>query len=285
MNPAKIIAMVLLVSLMLHTGLQVNVAHLKTVLKDYGLLGRAFLANFIVVPLLGVLFARVVFHLSDPIATGVLLMAICPGVPFVVLSGGRKKGGSLGFAVELAFLLPALSIITVPITASLVLPGSIVSANSIVLSLVAFQLVPLFVGILVSARAPRAAARLVRPLLVVVLIVIVALLIALGGPIARAVGTVYGSLGMFASACIVLCSLFTGWLLGGRERAYRRTLSVGTGLRNIGLAALLATNVFGKGQVAAAVLTYFIIQIVLATLLGVFYTRSMPGVAPEHGRA
>ncbi len=274
MNPAKIVAIVLLVSLMLHTGLQVNVAHLKTVLRDYGLLGRAFLANFIIVPLLGVLFARIVFHLSEPIATGVLLMAICPGVPFVVLSGGRRKGGSLGLAVSLAFLLPALSIVTVPITASLVLPGSPISANSVILSLVLFQLVPLLIGILVSARAPQAAARLQRPLLIVVLVVILALLVVLGGPIARAIGTVYGSLGMLASACVVLASLITGWILGGRERAHRRTLSVGTGLRNIGLAALLATSVFGKGDVAAAVLTYFIIQIVLATLLGVFYTKS-----------
>jgi bile acid:Na+ symporter, BASS family len=273
-NPAKIVAMALLVSLMLHTGLQVNVAHLKVVLKDYALLGRAFLANFIIVPLLGVLFTRVVFHLDEQIATGILLMAICPGVPFVVLSGGRKKGGSLGFAVELAFLLPALSIITVPITASLAFPGSIISANSIVLSLVVFQLVPLLLGMLVSARAPQLAARLMRPLLIVVLVVILALLVVLGGPIAHAIGTVYGSLGMLASACIVLLSLLTGWVLGGRERAYRRTLSVGTALRNVGLAALLATSVFGRGEVAAAVLVYLIIQMILATLLGVFYTRS-----------
>jgi predicted Na+-dependent transporter len=276
MNPAKIVAIVLLVSMMLHTGLQVNVAHLKTVLRDFGLLGRAFLANFVIVPLLGVLFARVVFHLSEPVATGILLMAICPGVPFVVLAGGRKKGGSLGFAVALAFLLPALSVITVPITARLVLPGSAISANSVILSLVLFQLVPLLIGMLVSSRAPEAAARLQRPLLIIVLVVVVVLLVVLGGPIARAIGTVYGSLGMLASACIVLSSLITGWLLGGREREYRRTLSVGTALRNIGLAALLATSVFGKGEVAAAVLTYLIIQIVLATLLGVFYTRTAP---------
>lgn len=276
MNPAKIIAIILLISLMLHTGLQVNVAHLKAVLRDYGLLGRAFLANFIIVPLWGVLFARFVFHLTPPIATGVLLMAISPGVPFVVMSGGRRKGGSLGFAVELAFLLPALSIVTVPITASLVLPGSPISANSVIASLVAFQLVPLLIGMLISARAPQIAARLQRPLFIIILAVVLALLVVLGGPIGRAIGSVYGSLGMLAAVCVVLASMITGWVLGGRERAYRRTLSVGTGLRNIGLAALLATNVFGRGEVAAMVLTYFIIQLVLATLLGVFYTRSAP---------
>jgi bile acid:Na+ symporter, BASS family len=140
--------------------------------------------------------------------------------------------------------------------------------------LVLFQLVPLLIGVLVGARAPHVAARLQRPLLIVVLVVVVVLLAVLGGPIARAVGTVYGSLGMLAAACIVLLSLLTGWVLGGRERAYRRTLSVGTALRNIGLATLLATSVFGRGEVAAAVVTYFIIQVVLVLLLGAFYSRT-----------
>lgn len=278
MNPAKIVAIVLLVSLMLHTGLQVNLAHLVACLRNYGLLGRALLANFILVPIYGVVMTRL-FHLSDPIATGVLLMAISPGVPFVVLSGGRRKGGSLGFAVELAFLLPALSIVTVPITTSLVLPGAHISTSSIVASLFIFQLVPLLLGILVSERAPQTAARLLRPLGLVVLIVVVALLVLLGRPIVHAVTSVYGSFGMLAMLSIVILSLLTGWVLGGSDRAYRRTLSIGTALRNIGLAAVVATTSFGGGDVAAAVLTYLLIQLVLVTIVGVLYTRATPTVS------
>lgn len=288
MNPAKIIAIVLLVSLMLHTGLQVSLAHLMTCLRNYGLLGKALLANFVLVPIYGVVLARL-FHLSDPIATGVLLMAISPGVPFVVLSGGRRKGGSLGFAVELAFLLPALSIVTVPITASLVLPGAHISASSIVASLFIFQLVPLLIGILINERAPEAAARLRRLVGIVALIVVVTLLVLLAPRIAAAITTVYGSFGMLAMASLVILSLLTGWVLGGSERAYRRTLSVGTALRNIGLSAVIATTSFRGGEVAAAVLTYLVIQLVLVTLVGVFYTRtreSNEGVPsfPRHRR-
>jgi BASS family bile acid:Na+ symporter len=275
-NPAKIVAIVLLVSLMLHTGLQVNLAHLATCLRNYGLLARALLANFILVPVYGVVFARL-FHLSEPIATGVLLMAISPGVPFVVLSGGRRKGGSLGFAVELAFLLPALSIITVPITASLVLPGAHISTSSIVASLFIFQLIPLLIGIFISVRAPEAAARLQRLVGIMVLIAVIVLFGLLGPGLVRAIASVYGSRGMLASLSVVILSVLTGWVLGGSERAYRRTLSIGTTLRNIGLCAVIATTSFRGGLVAEAVLTYFLIQLVVAVIVGVFYTRTAKG--------
>lgn len=272
-NPAKIVAIVLLVSLMLHTGLQVNLAHLSACLRNYGLLARALLANFILVPLFGVLFARL-FHLSDPIATGVLLMAISPGVPFVVLGGGRRKGGSLGFAVELAFLLPALSIITVPITAALVLPGAQISTSSIIASLFIFQLIPLLIGIFVNERAPELSARLQRLVGIIVVIAIIVLFSLLGPGIVRAIATVYGSRGILAMLSIVILSVLTGLLLGGSDRAYRRTLIAGTALRNVGLAVVIATGSFGGGEVADAVLVYLLVQVIIVTLVGVFFSRT-----------
>src|SRR5215472_803357 len=101
-NPLKIIAIVIFVSLMLETGLQVNRARLLATLKDYSLLGRTFLgrtflANFILVPLYGVLLAQL-FHLDRFIATGFLLMSIAPGGAGALITGGRRVGGSLGFA-------------------------------------------------------------------------------------------------------------------------------------------------------------------------------------------
>lgn len=273
MNPTKIIAVVLLVSLMLHTGLQVNLANLVTCLRNYGLLGRALLANFVLVPAYGVLLARLL-ALSDPIAIGFLLMAISPGVPFLVLAGGRRKGGSLGLALELAFLMPAISIVTVPITARLVLPGAHISTSSIVVSLFVFQLVPLLLGILINQRASETAARLVRPVGVVAVLAIVALFVWLGRDIIHAIETVYGSRAILAMASIVVLSLLTGWALGGSQRAYRRTLSIGTALRNIGLAAVIATTSFGGGEVAAAVLTYLVVQAVLVAAVGVFFART-----------
>ena len=51
---------------------------------------RVVLANFIVVPIIGVFVVRV-FALDDLIAVGILLMAIAPGVPFLPLLAGDEK--------------------------------------------------------------------------------------------------------------------------------------------------------------------------------------------------
>jgi predicted Na+-dependent transporter len=80
---------------------------------------------------------------------------------------------------------------------------------------------------------------------------------------------------MFAMLCTVVLSLACGWVLGGREREYRRTLGVGTALRNPGMAALLATSSFANTSVPAAVLVYLLIQFVVVSLVGVFFKRTL----------
>ncbi len=265
----------MLVSLTFGSGLEVNRDHLKSVLHDAGLLGRALLANFIVVPILAVLLAQA-FRLPPPVETGFLLMAIAPGVPFV-LASVRKRGGSLGLAVALAFLLPLISIVTVPVTAALVLPTAAKAHLPLlrfVLTLLLFQLLPLLAGISIGALAPGAAEKLGRPLRIVFLASAVALVVVLAPTLARDVASVYGSNGMWAMLCLVLLSLATGWLLGAPSRENRRVLAIGTALRNIGLCALIATASFGGAEVVATVLTYFLIQFVVTTLVGVYFART-----------
>lgn len=275
MNWERIIAAIMLVSLTFGSGLEVNREHLRAVLRDTGLLGRALLANFVVVPILGVLLARA-FRLPPPVETGFLLMAIAPGVPFV-LASVRKRGGSLGLAVALAFLLPLLSIVTVPATAALVLP-TVAKAHlplaRFVVTLLLLQLLPLLAGIAVGALAPETASKLSRPLRVLFFASALALVIVLAPLLVRDVATVYGSNGMWAMLCLVVLSLVTGWLLGAPAREDRRVLAIGTALRNIGLCALIATASFSDAAVAATVLTYFLIQFVITTLVGVYFART-----------
>jgi BASS family bile acid:Na+ symporter len=276
MNPAKLVALVMLVSLTLGAGLQVNREHLRAILKDGGLLSRAFLANFILVPIVGVFLVRA-FHLDADIATGVLLMAIAPGVPFV-LAGARKKGGKLGLAVTLGLVFPLLSIATVPITAALVLPAGAeaeLPMKQFVITLLLFQLLPLVIGLALAERLPALAGKLESPLRWLFLATILVLVVLVGPRIVHDIGAIYGSRALLAMLCIVVFSAAVGWLLGGRDRAERRTLSLGTALRNIGLCSLVGTVSFSaQPRVAATVLTYLIIQFVVAGVLGVYYTRT-----------
>ncbi|MGC1381888.1 MAG: bile acid:sodium symporter [Candidatus Baltobacteraceae bacterium] len=270
----------MIVALTFGAGLQVNREHLIAILKDGWLLARAVLANFVLVPAFGVLLANA-FALPGPIKTGFLLMAIAPGVP-LVLSSVRKRGGSLGLAVALEFLLPLFSIVTVPITAALVLPQAAeahLPFGRFFATLVLFQLLPLLLGMVVGERAPRFAAKLVRPAQIVFYVALLSLLGLLGPRIAHDVAVVYGSRGMLAMLSLVLLSLFTGWLLGGPVPAQRRILAIGTALRNIGLAVLIATTAFPKMEVAASVLTYLLIQAVVVTATGIYFARTSKDAA------
>jgi bile acid:Na+ symporter, BASS family len=275
MNPVKILAFVFLVSLTFAVGLQVNWEHLKAILRDYRLLGRALLANFIIVPLLGVLLAKW-FHLPGPVATGFLLMAIAPGIPFVLVQV-RKRGGSLGLAVTLAVLLPLISVATVPVTAALVLPTPEMARlpmGRFVVTLSLSQLLPLLGGIVVGSRAPDSAARLLKAIKIVAVVAALALGVLLAPKIASSIKAVYGSNGMWADLCLVVLSLVIGWALGGPVREDRRALAFGTALRNIGLCALIATSSFEIPLVAATVLVYFVIQFVTTSIVGVYFKRT-----------
>ena len=276
MSPEKLAALVMLVALMLQAGTEIDPAHLREALGNRGLIGRALLANFVIVPLFAVLLARL-FALSEYVAIGFLMMAVAPGVPFLVRAAGRKPGGSLGFAAALAFIMPALSIVTIPIMAALSVRIDVavhVPFANLIVSLVAFQLVPLIVGYLIVERAPAFAAKLRRPLTIVFLLAVVALFVLIGPKLFTAVGAVYGSRGMWAILVLVLLSMATGWALGGPQPEYRRTLSIATALRNIGTCTVIATATFPDTLVGPTVLTYFLIQFVVSLIPRVFWSRT-----------
>jgi bile acid:Na+ symporter, BASS family len=276
-NPEKLVAIVLLVAVMLDAGLQVDPKHLRAALGNYSLMTRALLANFVIIPLLGWVVARL-FGLETYVAVGFLLMAIAPGVPFLVRAGGRSIGGSLGFAASLAFIMPAISILTIPITARFVFPQGVdaphLSAGRLVLTLAAFQLLPLLVGMLLAGRMPALPGKLHRPLVLVFAASVLALLVFIGPEVVEGIVRVYGSRGMLATLTLVLLSVGVGWVLGGPTPAYRRTLSIATALRNIGTALAIATSAFPRTLVAAVVIAYFLIQFVVSLFFRFSFARS-----------
>ncbi len=127
---------------------------------------------------------------------------------------------------------------------------------------------------IVGDRAPNLAAKLERPAQVVFFIALLALLAMLGPKFMSGVVAVYGSRGMLAMASLVILSLLTGYVLGGPVVAKRRILSIGTALRNIGLATLVATTAFPGTKVADTVVTYLLIQAVLVTIVGIYFART-----------
>jgi bile acid:Na+ symporter, BASS family len=282
MEATKFLALVLIVSAMFGAGLQVDRRHLVETLHHYDLIGKALLANFVLVPAFA--FAMVaVAHLESGIATGILLMAMAPGVPFIVRSAGRKLGGSLAFATEIAVFFSALSVITIPITARVLLPPDAqlrVPAQSFLTTLIAFQLAPLLLGIFI---APYIAANVkVRALKVVDLVFMVAgvVFLVLAFPkLATSVGAVYGFGRLAVIAAIGIFSLAAGWLFGGPETEHRRTLAIATDLRNVGLCLAIGTAQFADTLAVPAIVAYFVVTFCLSIPVRIYLKRTMPAVA------
>ncbi len=240
MSIVKILAILMIAPTMFAAGLQVDRQRLVQTLRQYGLLGKAMLGNFVVLPLFALLVVRYT-HMQGDVATGIVLMSMAPGVPFLVNSAGRKGGGSLSFALTIAFVFAAFSVITIPVTIwliSLALPNAPVPpvpGVKFITTLLVAQLAPLVAGALIGPRLrPASAEKLIRLLHFVFLGAAIVLLVLVFPKVASAVTSVYGSGRLSVIALIGLFAIGLGWLLGGPDLRYRRTLAIGTLMRNIG---------------------------------------------------
>lgn len=273
----KIVVAVFLAAFMFQAGLGCDYRELLAALRNAGCMIRVVLANFIVVPIVGVLAVRA-FALDDFVAVGILMMAISPGVPFLPLLAGEKHGGDQGLATALTGLLPLLSIITVPITAALVLPvnaAAHINMGSFIVNLVLLQLVPLIIGLFIRARSPKIAPTLIKVFMGIAALAIIVLLFAIVPKAGEAFVAVYGSRGLMATLVLILLSAATGWLLGGSEARYRNTMTLSTIMRNFGLALLVTGQNFHGTVASAVVLAYFVIQFILANVLAPFLKRTV----------
>jgi bile acid:Na+ symporter, BASS family len=284
----KLLALLMIVSVMLGAGLQVDRQDLVETLHRYGLLGRAFLANFVLVPLFAILLVRF-FHVESGVAIGIVLMSMAPGVPFLANSAGRAGGGSLSFALTITFCFAALSVVTIPLTIAIIAaiiptaPVPKVPIGQFLTTLVVFQLVPLVLGALIGPRLATPTADKTVKILHVVFVGAALVLVALIFPrLVSSVASVYGFGRLLIIAAIGIFSLLIGWLLGGPDREYRRTLSIATLLRNIGLCALIGTSSeFAGTLVVPTIFSYFIITFALSLPVRVFFkrTKDLPGGA------
>jgi BASS family bile acid:Na+ symporter len=281
MTLPNIVALIMIVSVMLGAGLQVDRERLAETLRHYRLLGRAFLANFVLVPLCAILLVRF-FHVELGVAIGIVLMSMAPGVPFLANVAGRTAGGSLSFALTISFCFAALSVVTIPLTIALmaaILPSAPVPpvpALKFLTTLVAFQLVPLVLGALIGPKLPTPKAAKLVKLLHFIFIGAALVLVAIIFPrLIDSISSVYGFGRLLIIAGIGVFSLLIGWLLGGPDREYRRTLSIATLLRNIGLCALIGTSPqFAGTLVVPTIFSYFIITFALSLPVRVFFRRT-----------
>jgi BASS family bile acid:Na+ symporter len=266
----NILVTITLVEMMIATGMGVTFGVLADVSKDWRLVTRAVLANYVCVPAaaIGLL---LLFDPHPMVVAGFLVLAVCPGAPYGPPFTAIAKG-NVAVAIGLMAILAGSSAIIAPVLLryflSLLTPDQLlqVDAAKIIATLLATQLAPLCVGLCVRQFRPAVADRLLQPAILVskVLNLLVVILILFAQFHLLLEIRPRGFLGMLA---LLIASWAAGYLLGGPAADTRKAMTLTTSLRNVGVGLVIATGSFPGTPAVTAVLAYGILEILGSLLL------------------
>jgi len=265
-----------LIELMIATGLGTGPAAVVGAARDWQLVIRAGLVNYVAVPSAAVLLV-LLFRVEPAAATGFLILAACPGAPFAPPLTALA-GGNTAISAGLMMILAGSSVVVAPLLLSLILPfttgegGLRVDAFRMLGAILATQLLPLCGGLAIRHWRPDLAARLLKPAITVgkVLNTSVIALILKSGQLMDV--RLIGILGMLL---LLGLSLVLGWLAGGQRERDRRAVALTTSIRNVGLGIAITADAFPGTRAVTAVLAYGLVQL-LGSLLVALRWRNVP---------
>jgi len=238
-------------ALVFATGLSATREDLFWIWRKPGLLGRSFLAMYVLVPLVAIAMT-LAFDLPRPTKIGLLFLSISAGAPLLPRKL-IKLGGDPAFVFSLVVATSLAAILTVPGSLYLLQPLLPVEADidigRVAATILKTFLLPLAAGMAVRAFAIEWAERLGDPLMRVggTLLTLGALAFIVSSW-SHIVEIGLPSLLAFASFTGMALSL--GHWLGGPDEGQRSSLAVACATRHIGLALLIAANVKGPKTLA-----------------------------------
>ena len=240
-------------------------------------MGRALLANFVFIPILGIIIARF-FDLPPEIRTGFLLLVIAPG-GLLALQFARISNGNRVFAIALLFVFCLLAILITPAVVLLFFhregAGKLPFAW-LILMLFLLIVVPALVGRalqrLIPQQAPKLGLWLGRLSIVIFIIAAVT-----AGRYKTPAIKLMGTNGIAAIVLLILGAWVVGWLMGGPEVRNRKVLAISSSMRNVGVCLPIASNYFAGTDVAMPILAFSGIMIPMNMVFSVVAGRMLGG--------
>ncbi|EGJ50903.1 bile acid:sodium symporter family protein [Desulfocurvibacter africanus] len=266
----KVLFLLFLVLSMLSIGLVTGMRDLRAVFAARGLLARALLVNFIVVPALGTAIV-LLLPLDPPAAAALLILACTPGGPSA-LQFTKQAEGTTALAGVLTFLLTLLAVFVSDWLLRLVLPAAIqpvVPRWEAMIYLKVYFLLPLVAGMLLFAWQPGLAARLARPMALAGAVSFIAFMVYTGGARREAMADIEG-MALGAMLVFFLLSLAAGWVLGGPARESRQVMATAASMRNVALCLAMA-NASPQGHAVLVPLVAFSLLMVPPNMLFTVY--------------
>jgi bile acid:Na+ symporter, BASS family len=274
-----------LVSVMISVGLEVTVGECIAALRDRRLLIGALFANFVVVPLVGLLIAKVL-PMPANIETGFLMLAAAPG-PLFAINFTRKMRDSVPLAAALLFLLTILSLLFTPPLARYLLNLDHVLTlryDRAIWALFLYIFLPLLVGLILNHWVHPVALRLRKPMSICASACFV-LVIVFTGSLKSAAMKQVGINGLCAMLILVIISMVAGWLSGGPAEGTRRVLAINTSLRNVALCLAIASRSFPGANVDVGVIAFSALMLPPNAVFTLYHVRKMKKRATESIRA
>jgi len=268
----KLLILVFFVSSMLSIGMQTHVSDLRSLLASRGVLLRTLLANFLVVPIVGVVIA-LLLPLQPHVAGALVLLACTPGGPSAIQFTSQVKG-SAAMAGAMLGLLSLLAVFVSPLILKLVLPGNVqmvIPYGNALLSFLVFLLLPLLAGMLLLGQAPGAAPKLSKLLALAGIVAFVAFMVVTGDARKAATGEI-GLTAVGAMLLFIFASMAVGWFMGGPTRDSRQVLATSTSMRNAAL-CLAIVEASAPGHAILVPLIAFSLLMVPTNMLFTVYNK------------
>jgi bile acid:Na+ symporter, BASS family len=273
-----------LIELMVATGLGIRLADITSAARDWRLLARAGLVNYVAVPFAAVLLL-LLFRVEPTAAAGFLILAVCPGAPYAPPLTALA-GGNVAVSAGLMMVLAGSSVVVAPLLLFMLLPfttgsGELrVDALSMFGTILVTQLLPLSSGLAMNHWRPDLAARLLKPAVAVGKVLNVAAIGLILLAQARQLMDIR-LIGILAMLLWLSLSIVLGWLAGGPQDTCRRAVALTTSIRNVGLGVVITTSTFAGTPAVTAVLAYGLVQLLGSFLLALWWhhTPSLIGDA------
>jgi bile acid:Na+ symporter, BASS family len=273
----NILVTITLIEMMVLIGLRATFAELAQTVRDWRLVARAGVANYLLVPAAAVVLL-LLFDANPMVAAGFLVLAACPGAPFGPPFAGVARA-NVPMAIGLMVILAGSSAVISPVLLQVLLPwvsggeAPRIDLIAMVGSLLITQLLPLLLGLMMRHWRPRLADTLLGPFELVSKV----LNLCVAGSILVTQFPMLMDIRLrgFAGMLILLAaSLVIGWLAGGRGSDDRKTMALTTALRNVGVGLVIVTGNFAGTPAVSAALAYGIIEVFGSLLVALWWRRS-----------
>lgn len=283
----NLLALVTLIEGMIFVGLAASMKDFINAARDWKLVMRMLLANYVLVPAVTAALLAV-FHTNPMVAVGFLILAACPGGPYGAIFsmiGRANVGAATGLGLILVGLSPLVSPALLNILESILFGDKVVHVNVIkmTVTLLLGQLLPLLLGLTINYWRPSLKSKLVGPARQGTKILNATLLVLIFYTYYRLFLEIK-PLGYFGMLILLIASLAIGWLAGVSDNQNRKAMALTTSIRNSAPSMVIAAESFSGTLALPAVVVFGIFGVLGSLSLALWWgmkARAAGGTAEE----